>query len=335
MALDFVANEGDCWVTSAVSTGTQLSVETSRVRTGMNVANGNAGFTAESRSIPARTAGEVSWRFNNNSNWVNGVTNFAWRSAADVEVVRIRNTATGSQQLQYWNGTAFVGVGSAQAVIQNITYRARLVYSGLGTTNGSLTLTYINVASGTVDFTWSASGLDLTNCPNIAKNVLLRATTGTLGVSEYVSGDENLAGVVCHAGVGTANGTDNTGAVGTFANIDEGPNTQNSFDDGDVIQLPAAGNRYSMTMPARNFSGRAVRSIVINYRARRGVSGPTTIRPYLKIGGTRYYAADQVLTTAFVSGYQAFFNVDPSTAAAWATAAAEDAALEFGWEAAA
>lgn len=334
MAIDFVANEGDCWIANAVISNSSLGVDLTRVRSGSGIATGSW-TTAESRTLPARTAGEVTWRTQNNSNWQNGTSNFFWRAAGDTEVLRIQNTATGTQQLQYWNGSAWVGVGSPQAVTQNAILRARLVYSGLGTTNGSLTLTYINVSSGVTENTWSASGLDLTNCPSIAKMGLRRQTTGTLAISEYVSGDENLAGVVTHSGVGTANGTDNTGAVGTFSNIDEGSGATNSVDDSDVIQLPVAGNRYSMTMPARSFSGRAVRTVVINYRARRGISGPTTIRPYLKIGGTRYYAADQVLTTAFTSSYQAFFNIDPSTGEAWATAAAEDGNLEFGWEAAA
>lgn len=334
MSYDFVAQEGDCWIAGGILRGNQQGMETTRVRTGVNF--GNSGLNSESPVFASRTAGQVIWRMNNNSEWQINTTNLFWKSNAGTEVVRVRNTGTGIQQLQYWNGSTFVGVGVAQAVASSITYKVRLVFAGLGTSSGTLTLQYTNVDSGAIGYTWTASGLDLTSCPNIARAAINKATIGLWVVGEYVvSGVADLEATVVHQGVGTGAGTDNVNAVGTFASIDEGAATSNATDDSDFVQLAAAGDRYSMVMPARSFGGKAVKSIVINYRAQRGVSGATSVRPYLKIGGTRYYAATQALTTSFVSAYQAFFNINPATALAWEAAAAESADLEFGFEAAA
>lgn len=334
MSYDFVAVEGDCWLAAGILGGSTIGMELTRIRTATNFAN--AGFNSESPVFASRTAGQAIWRMNNNSAWQINTTNFFWRSSGGVEVVRIRNTAAGVQQLQYWNGSAFVGVGATQTPVLDRIFRARLVFSGLGTAAGSLTLTYTNVANGIIEHTWTASGLDLNSCPNIARVGVNKSTTGAFVVGEYVfSGVVDLDATVVHEGVGTGAGTDNVNAVGTFLSIDEGSGVTSSTDDSDFVQIGAVGDRYSMVMPARSFGGKAVKSIVINYRAQRGVTGATSVRPYLKISGTRYYAATQALTTSFVSAYQAFFNLNPATAAAWTAAVAEGAALEFGFEAAA
>lgn len=333
MAIDFVANEGDCWIASGVIPASPVSADTTRIRTGASFANN--GWDAMSRMLTPRTEGEVAFRFYNNVAWQNATTPFYWHSSTSVEVVRLRCTSTGQLQLQYWSGSAWVGVGAAVAVAEDIGFRFRLIYSGMGTSSGSITGAVVNISSGETVASWTATGLNLTACPDIARAGINKTFSGTFTVNEYIMSNENLDALLCNSGVCNSTGTDNTGATGTFAAVDEGAGYAASVDDSDLIQLPASGARYSMRMPARNFASRAVRAVVINYRARRGASGPTTIRPYLKIGGTRYYAADQVLTTSFVSGYQAIFNVDPSTGLEWEIAAAQDANLEFGFEAAA
>lgn len=334
MSFDFIGVEGECWSSNSVLQTSTYGQDTTRLRGGIRLSQ--AADDPRSYPLPARTAGQITWRMRNNSDWVSGVHNFSWSNDAGIEVLRVRNTNTNTLQLQYWNGSTWVGIGAAQVVTADLVIRAHMVYSGLGTSSGSISLVYINLTSGLPVATWSATGLDLTACTNISRHNLFRTSLGTMSVGEYVSsGNEDLSASVCHTVVGNATGSDNTGATGTFAAFDEGAANQNSVDDADFLQLSSVGSRYSFTAPARDFAGRTVRTLCISYRARRGSSGPQTIRPYIKIGGTRYYAADQVLTTNFTSGYQAFWDVNPATGLMWTAAEAQAASLEFGFEAAA
>jgi hypothetical protein len=125
----------------------------------------------------------------------------------------------------------------------------------------------------------------------------------------------------------TSLGTDATDGVGTLADVNE-----QAFNDATFQALSATGQRRSYRAAARTGTSSVVTGVTISCRAAYEEGGPTQIRPYLLISGVRYYGPNIALTLVF-SAYQHTWALNPATGAAWTTAQADDANLEFGWEA--
>ena len=124
----------------------------------------------------------------------------------------------------------------------------------------------------------------------------------------------------------TSNGTD-AGGTGTFSDVSE-----ILLSDTTYWEFGTAGDKRSTKAAARTLS-RSCKGVGISFRAMRvDATGPQQIRPYLIIGGTRYYGSTFPLTTGFL-GYRYLWTLNPSTGAAWTTSQANDANMEMGLEA--
>jgi hypothetical protein len=124
----------------------------------------------------------------------------------------------------------------------------------------------------------------------------------------------------------TSDGADVDG-TGTYADVDETP-----YSDADLLQLPAVGNRHSFKSAARALTQNVVSGITVSCRAWYEAGGPTSIKAYLTIGGVRYYSP-AIQLSLIAEGYQYTFLTNPATGLAFTTAEANDATLEYGFEA--
>lgn len=326
MPAPWIANEpGDWDVNWLQSDENREGVDTAHVRTGSEF-DGGTSRVANSPLLPARTTGGVRWTWGTNSAPANGITHFAWVNDAGTEILRVTNTSLGNQQLQYWSGSAWVGVGSAQPVSLG-DYRAELTFDGLGTAAGVLTFRHFDMLSGSLVAEWSATGLDLTACTNISKARVRAQSGGIMAVAEYIVCDDPPGGLVGYNRAPNSDGIDTDGGT-TYAAIDD-----LTLNDADFLSLAASGNKHSVKGTARDFAGQRVDAVTISFRARCGATGPTQVRAYLVLGGTRYYHPDTVTLSTSFAAYQVAWELNPANGLPWVGADAESASLEWGWEA--
>lgn len=264
-------------------------------------------------------------------------TLFSALNDAGTEVLRMRSTGSATFQLQFWNGSTWTGVGSSVALATgtSVQYRACLDFTDMGTGSGSLRLQVREVATDTVVFDQSGSALNLASATNVAS---LRVYSPGISSSTYHHAglfikDGSAITAYCYSSYTSANGTDTDG-TGSENDIDDGVTGAVTNPDADLVSIASTGQRHSFVAAARNFGGRSVYGVGFECRLRRGATGVANARPYLKIGGTRYYHPDApvALNTAFTNYVFAWEN-NPATGAAWTTAAAESGTLEFGIEA--
>lgn len=240
--------------------------------------------------------------------------------SSDANLFAITTPAVDTIRFSYWNGSAWVQIGSDLATTGTVKeYVVHLVAGASGSfllyVDGS-TITGGDAAfSGTDMKTVRLSGPD-------------NAGGFTTQFSEVILGDSDngLVGSIVETEAPTADGTD-TGGTGTYADVDEA-----IFNDADNIVFAAAADRHSFTSAARTSTLDSVLGVSVAARMKCDVTGPQGAKFYLKIGGTRYYSSDFTLTNAF-TGYQYTWAVNPATAAAWTTTDANAATLEWGIEA--
>lgn len=325
MSAPWIGNEPGDWDSNWSPAAETYGQDTSRIRSGIEN-DGGTSRVSDSPLLPARTSGGIAWRFRSNSAWANALQHFRWLNAAGTEVLRVANTASGTQQLQFWNGSSWTGVGAAQAITTDLSLIAELSFAGLGTSSGDLALRYYPTSGGAAVAEWVGSGLGLTAATDIAKARLVAQSGGLFGVGEYIVSDDSPVGLIGYNRVGNANGTDTDG--GAFGSIDD-----TTINDADFLSLASSGNRHSVKGTARNFAGRRVDAVSVTFRGRRGASGPTQVKVYLLISGTRYYHPDTITLSTSFSAYFVSWEDNPATSAPWLNADAENANLEWGWEA--
>lgn len=247
-------------------------------------------------------------------------------------VLRVRSIGSLQVQLQYWNGSTWVAVGSGMTILSSTVYRYQVDFTNMGNAStGALTLKVITDSTEVTLGTDSASGLNLSSATNVARAKVYSPASTTTGnrLGEFFLKDGTAQATYAYAALPTSNGTDATDGTGAYTDVDD---TAGSIDT-DMISLPSSGNKRSFKSGARSTAGRSIKGVTLNARLRCGASGPTQCKPYLLISGTRYYHASSpvTLTTTF-AGYSFTWETDPSTGAAWANAAAESANLEYGIE---
>lgn len=90
--------------------------------------------------------------------------------------------------------------------------------------------------------------------------------------------------------------------------------------DGLTISTDTVGHRESWNLSAYNgpASPTSVRALVTKTRSRKGVTGPQSVRHYLRIGTTNYDAASTI-TPANNSPEMTVWDTNPATTSAWAT----------------
>jgi len=280
---------------------------------------------------PARTAGGALVHVRKNI-LTSGHTWFTLRSSTGVDAIRLRTVSGTQSELQYWNGSVWTAIGAAFNTPSTAYARFRIDFSGYGTASGSISWTADLEATATPVGSGSASGLNLSSVPDIAAiDGDFTAAGGGLHILEgCLLQDTTVAAAYAYSHVPTAGG-DATGATGTFSNLDDG---SGETPDTNLVSLAASGDRYSAKNSAnRNYSGRTIAALGFNARLSCGATGPTQVKPYIKVGGTRYYHSSSPLTlTTTKTNYSFMWTLDPSTGAAWVTADAESSTIEYGIE---
>lgn len=240
--------------------------------------------------------------------------------AANNIIAKVEITSGSTYVLQYWNGSAFVVVGTSMLNV-----------------NGTVFEIDINVkkdaATGRV--AWyragvlhaEATALNLTSFGDIAKVRLVGRNNENRWNQVIIT---DAAEPTINWNLWTvppnADGTDTDG-TGTYADVDE-----LVMNTSDFIQLDNAGDKHSFLHAAITVED-FVRGVVVAACARRvDGSGPQNIRPYLIIGGVRYYGDTYALTTSFFD-YEYIWGLNPATATDWTTADVNDPTFEMGWEA--
>lgn len=235
--------------------------------------------------------------------------------------VRFYGTANNIFRVEYWKSGAWVactnlvGITGVWGVLNRFVLHVDIA-------GGKIELHRDGVLVGT------DTGLDLSGITDLS-SVYLADPVGDWYHSQVIIADENLLLWNSKTAYATANGTDSTDGTGTYTDINE-----STLSDTTYISFTANGQKRSFTTVDRAASlSRYPKGITVTGRLMRlDATGPQQARPYLLIGGTRYYGTTFTLTTGWDS-YQYTWMLNPSTGLAWALSEAESASLEFGWEA--
>lgn len=240
--------------------------------------------------------------------------------ASDNVIARAAISTGSNYVLQYWNGSAFVNVGTTMEHVNGATYEIDINIKK-------------DAATGRV--AWyrdgvlhaEATALALTSFGDIAK-------VRFVGVGNTNFWNQTIITDAAQPTIGwnlwtvppNADGTDTDG-TGSYADVDELVTNTTDF-----IQFDNAGDKHSFLHAAIAVED-FVRGVAVAAYARRvDGTGPQSIRPYVIIGGVRYYGDTFALTTGFLS-YEYIWNQSPATATDWTTAEVNDAGFQAGWEA--
>lgn len=307
---------------------TSSNMITVRSYYGLHTVNGNIGSAMQSPMQPPRTSGAFGITMQHTATFTG--TLFSALNDAGVEVLRVQATAAGTFQLQRWNGSSWVGVTAAVSGMTSTANRRWSVdFTGLGTALGTLRLRCVFDSTDGLTIDEMVAGLNLSAISNVAQMRAYSTGGNSYEMSEaFIKDGSGVAAMGYNNQLGTA-GTDADGTAGTITD------SNTTSIDPTFASVPNVGSARSWRAAARNFGGRVVKAVQFEARLRRG-TGPQSVRPYLKIGGTRYYhPSSPVALTASFADYAFLWDSNPATGAAWTEAAANAATLEFGIEAAA
>lgn len=226
--------------------------------------------------------------------------------------LRFRGVAQNVYALEYFNGSAYVSTGYQYSASWNYLQTV-VVHADLD--SGLLELWVDNnlVGSGTFDL----SAID-----NLVR-AEFRKHTGNYYYSQIAMADESLLGWNIKSAPPATDGIDVQGQ-GTVADINEA-----TLNDATYVTLESGQRRSTAT--AGMALSRTIRGVTVAARAMiTDTTGPTQMRPYLVIGGTRYFGPAFTVTTGFAP-YQYTWALNPATDAAW-TPEIVNAGIESGWE---
>ncbi|MEJ7831352.1 MAG: hypothetical protein WKF79_00420 [Nocardioides sp.] len=247
------------------------------------------------------------------------------QDATGLALIRIFATSTSTYQIQVWNGSAFVDTGPTWSPGVHST-KHRYDMRVLATATGAIDI-YMMSGSGSRILVVSVTG-DFSLQAGVVRHKIVRLSAGLnnpSGIGGYLVQTDSTLNSFTESKPPTSTGTD-TGGTGLFSDASE-----TAFNDTTVISLPAAGDRRSLKAAARTATLAFVRGVTVSARLAYEVGGPTSVKPYLLIGGVRYYGTTFALSTVF-QPFQFTWQTNPSTSAAWTTAQVNDATLEWGWE---
>lgn len=260
-----------------------------------------------------------------------------WEDDAGNDVMRLRCNASSTQVFEYWNGAAWISLGSIDTPY-GVDRRIVVDFAGVGTAAGELTCRVTNYNADASYETLVGTGLDLSSRGNISR---MRFADGQSGSNNYVSysemflADGSAASLFIY-GFNTSNivaGTDQTQASGTVTAVDE----VSGSPDADWLSLSSSGQRFSAkAATAISYGIRTVQAVGFGARLRCGATGVNQVKAYLKISGTRYYwggGTGTIITLGTdYKGHHFDWPLNPATGAAWTAAEAETLTTEYGIE---
>lgn len=327
MATLFAGAELDAFLPdnpNAIEVTTGGSFDSTYSRCSMRVGGFNLGHGINSPVFADQTDVWVRWNHWNALS-VMASQPMILRTSAGVAVFRVAIPSTSpAYQMQYWNGSTWVNIGSSFSYTFSSLGRYALHIWGLGTASGEAEIYRdgLLMASGSADFS-SMSGVGQLRFQQITTTA---DANRTLHVSEAEVATHSLISSRLTSKPPTGNGTDTDG-TGGFGDIDE-----IAYSEADNVVFASGGQKNSFTSAARVLTGRVVKSVTVSARIKAEAVGPQSARFYLLISGTRYYGSTFGLTTAYLP-YVGIWDTNPATGVAWTISEAQDAALQWGVEA--
>ena len=242
---------------------------------------------------------------------------FAFIDSLGQPWIRMDVSNTFTNQVQYWNGSSWISIGST-FLVPGPDHTKDIKITGFGGSNVSL------------DY-W-VNGVNLASVGNIPVPSMTDLKTvrvmglSSIGYSQILIADSTTLSRKVKSAPPIADGTDTDG-IGSISNVNE---TQT--DDSTYIEFTSAGQHRSAIAAARSFPYSTVKGVSISGRMMRVDNlGPQFVSPYLLINGTRYYGPNFPLYISFTN-YSYIWTTNPATGFEWTTADAENSTLEFGWE---
>ena len=322
----WVGHEADAFIIAASDQQENAGAAVSGLeRTGMRTGRSSANILVSSPDWTALSDFWCQFRYTgatttNQQIWIG-------YNASGTAVARLIFTTNSAIQFQVWNGSAWVNIGA--------TFN---IAGGVAKTDIHL----VAAVSGAVQIYHGAAGsqvkvLDTTGDYSGAANIV------RIGQQANTAGggfDSDISHCIVQTGTPTLNvtseikppssdGSDNDGgAAGTqFGLVNE-----TSYNDSNFVALTASGKHQSFKSAARTLTQSVCTGVTISARMWYEGGGPTSVKPYLTIGGTRYYGTTFALDV-LPKGYQYTWNLNPATGVAFTVAEANAATLEWGWEA--
>lgn len=253
--------------------------------------------------------------------------NFTLVTDTGANALRLTFISSDTCVAQRWNGSTWADVAPPFTVASQVSSYLRMNFSGCGTLNGAFAWKFVTTNED-MQAEGSVEGIDLTAVPNVSGLRAQRFNSSDLRFGSMFIRDGGAMATYIYGSSPNANGADVDGS-GTYSSLTGSGSTY----DQSFISLPATGNRRSVKNSAnRNYGARGIVAMGFSARLRCGETGPTQCRAYLTIGGVRYYLPTRTLTTSF-EPYTFVWPLNPATGAAWLTADAQNASLEYGIEA--
>jgi hypothetical protein len=243
---------------------------------------------------------------------------FEIKNQADVAVMRLWINDGGltscSGEIQFWDGAAWVASG--------------YILQWVSSLNGPLNVIDIHC---NIDGTF---GMYLDSETIVETTVVWPSTTGftqleihpnrrNRSIAQGIVSDVPCLDSLVWTIPPTVNGTDADG-TGDYTDVDE-----LLLDNTDYVELAAPGDKQSFKAAARTLTS-DILAVTVAGRLRSSAGGESA-KPYLLIGGVRYYGDTFALSTGYLS-YQYTWDNNPDTASPWTPSEANDADLEWGWE---
>jgi hypothetical protein len=303
--------------------------EAAYARTGMVVGTTtNGGSLTTSPDWVARD--EIWYRFNygvfGSAAYQSTRDLWSLKNAAGTVIAKLSTISTTQIQFFVWNGNVFVAVGDP-ITLSTVAFPHRWDIHFKGGADGVAQVWYGSIGSQTQvlnvtgDFSAATGNVRVTHLP-----IGSAGAGSNAGIAQALAQTTSTLASVTESKWPTSNGSD-LGGVGAYTEVDE-----QIYSDADVVTLSATGDRHSFKANARTAVLDIVTGVTISCRAWYETGGPTQIKPYLLIGGTRYYGTTMSLGLV-ASAYQYTWTTNPATGVPFTTAEAASATLEWGWEA--
>lgn len=259
---------------------------------------------------PSATGGPKPWR---------------WQTQAGVALIRTNHGTTGVCNVEVWNGSAYVIVGTFSSYKGNL---GRLdLYVKLHASTGRI----VFKLDGNIFFDFT--GQTLYGSPGGIGAVALSTVDSVPAVySEVIVADENTENMQLHQLLPNGNGGQ-TAWTGDYTAVDEVPNSAAPTTyDTDVISASAAGQTETMTHVdlADTLDNFAIAAVVVAARGQ-ATAAPTKVQGVLRKSSVNY-AKDTIRATPATYGpLQAIWLTDPSDNSAWSRSKINS--CEFGFKA--
>lgn len=244
-------------------------------------------------------------------------------NSSGTEVFRVDVVAPSEDfQAYYWNGSSFVAVGSSWFMDDSTSggVHELVIHIECGG-SGAFEAFY----DGALVDSGAVASASVDNIKEVRFYDSDSSTTFGTFYSEMIFSDEALVGATLETQWPTGNGTDADG-TGAYTDVDEATRS-----DVDYIVLANVGEKQSITYDAFTETQDAVLAYVLSATIGCDASGPSQVRAYIVVGGTRYYSSPVTVSLSILP-YNFVWETNPATAAAWSVAQIE-AVTECGIEA--